>query len=114
MHIHSIDATNQSVGRLASSIAVILRGKLDPKFEPNALPNEKVTVIHAAKMKLTGKKAEQKVFYHYSGYPGGMRARKLDVMMDKNPQRVLWLAVYRMLARNRLRDKIIKNLSISK
>ena len=111
---HTIDAANQSPGRLASTIAVLLRGKLDPKYEPNAMPKEKVVVTNASKMKLTGKKSGQKTYYHYSGYPGGMKSRKLDVMMNKSPQRVLWLAVYRMLARNRLRDKIIKNLTISK
>ena|SRR3989344_2354217 len=110
---YTLDATNQSLGRIASKIAVMLRGKLNPKFQPNVEPNDTVTVSNVAKMKLTGKKAEQKTYYHYSGFPGGMKARKLDVLMDKNPKRVLWLAVYRMLARNRMRDKIIKNLTIS-
>ena len=109
----TLDASNQSLGRLATKIAILLRGKTDPKYQPNLLPTMQVTVTNASKMKITGKKLAQKTYYHYSGFPGGMKARKLDVLMDKNPKRVLWLAVYRMLARNRMRDKIIKNLTIS-
>ena len=109
-----IDATNQSLGRLASKIAVILRGKTNPKYEPNILPEDKVTITNVAKLKLTGKKAEQKTYYHYSDYPGGMKERNLGNMMAKDPSRVLRLAVYRMLAQNRLRAKIIKNLIIQK
>ena len=90
----------------------MLRGKLNPKYQPNVEPTDTVAVSNVAKMKLTGK-GGTKMYYHYSGFPGGMKARKLDVLMDKNPKRVLWLAVYRMLARNRMRDKIIKNLTIS-
>ena len=107
-----LDATNQSPGRLASQIALILRGKTKPTYQPHMLPTEKVTVTNAAKMKFTGKKLDQKTYYHYSGYPGGMKARNLGNMMDKDPRRVLRLAVFRMLAPNRLRSKIIKNLII--
>ncbi len=110
--IHHIDATNQSLGRLASKVAVILRGKTSPSYQPNEMPQEKVTIANIAKIKFTGKKTKQKIYYHYSGYPSGMKAKKLETMFDKNPKKVLWLAVYRMLASNRLRDKIIKNLEI--
>ena len=108
-----LDATNQSLGRLASKIAVILRGKTKPTYQPNILPTEQVTVNNAAKMKFFGKKLEQKTYYHYSGYPGGMKARNLGKEMDKDPRKILRLAVYRMLAQNRLRAKIIKNLIIN-
>lgn len=112
MNIHNLDATNQSLGRLASKIAVILRGKTSPSYQPHLMPQEKVVVTNIKEIKVTGNKAEGKIYYHYSGFPGGMKARKLKDVFDKDPKRILWLAVYRMLARNRLRDKIIKNLEI--
>ena len=110
----TLDATNQSLGRLATKIAVLLRGKTDPKYQPNLLPTMQVTVTNASKMKITGKKLAQKTYYHYSGYPGGMKKRNLGNKMASNPDWVLRTAVYKMLAKNRLRDKIIKNLIITK
>jgi len=110
----TIDATNQSLGRLASKIAVILRGKTDPKYEANLLPTEKVTVTNVSKLKITGNKLQDKTYYHYSGYPGGMKERNLGELMATKPDEVLRKAVYRMLQQNRLRDKIIKNLIIEK
>ena len=107
---HTIDAANQSPGRLASTIAVLLRGKLDPKYEPNAMPKEKVVVTNASKMKLTGKKSGQKTYYHYSGYHSGIRARKLSELWATRPTHVIRECVYRMLPKNKTRDKIIKNL----
>lgn len=110
--LHEIDATNKALGRLASNIAVILRGKTNPSYRPNMLPQEKVIVSNINKIKFSGKKSEQKIYYHYSGYPSGMKARKLGTEFEKNPNKILRLAVYRMLAPNKLRDKIIKNLEI--
>lgn len=110
--IHTIDATNQPLGRLASKIAVILRGKINPSYKPNVMPQEKVIVENVKRIKFSGKKLSQKVYRHYSGYPGGMKTRRLGVVFEKDPKKVLRLAVYRMLAPNRLRDKIIKNLEI--
>lgn len=72
---HQIDATNQSLGRLASQIAVILRGKTTPDYRPNVMPQEKVVVSNSDKIKFTGKKLDQKIYYHYSGYPGGMKKK---------------------------------------
>lgn len=109
---HEIDATNQTLGRLASQIALILRGKTHPDFQPNQMPNDKVIVSNIKKIKFTGKKLTQKMYYHYSGYPGGLKAMKLKTIFGKNPGRVLRGTVYRMLAQNRLRDKIIKNLTV--
>ena len=110
--IHNLDATDQSLGRLASRIAVILRGKTRSTYQPRLLPNERVVVSNIQKLKFTGRKLDQKIYYHYSGYPGGLKERKLGERFAKNPAAVLRLAVYRMLARNRLRDKIIKNLTV--
>ena len=109
----TLDATNQSMGRIASKIALILRGKTKATYEANELPTDKVTVTNVSKMKFTGNKLDQKTYYHYSGYHGGMKARNLGNEMEKDPKRILRMAVYRMLAQNRLRAKIIKNLIIS-
>lgn len=76
------------------------------------MPQEKVVVENVGKVKFTGKKMDQKIYYHYSGYPGGMKARKLKDVFAKDPKKVLWMAVNRMLAKNRLRSRIMKNLEI--
>lgn len=112
--VHEIDAANQSLGRLASKIALILRGKNNPGYKPSELPKEEIRVKNAAKIKFTGDKLNQKIYYHYSGYPGGMKERKLGDLFEKSPEKILRLAVYRMLAQNRLRDKIIKKLKIER
>lgn len=109
---HTIDATDQPLGRLASRIAVILRGKNRPSYKPNEMPIEKVIIENIGKIKFTGKKSSQKIYRHYSGYPSGMKERKLGDYFAKNPKKVLQLAVLRMLAYNRLRSKIMKNLEI--
>lgn len=108
--MHKIDATGEPLGRLASKIALILRGKTNPNFEPNILPEEKVFVENIEKIKITGRKLEQKKYYHYSGYPGGLREKKMKDVFQKNPKEVLRLAVLGMLPKNRLRKEMIKNL----
>lgn len=105
-----IDATNQSLGRLASRVASILRGKTSPGFQPHILSREKVEVQNVDKIKFTGHKFEQKKYYHYSGYPGGLRERKVKDVFEKNPKEVLRRAVFGMLPKNRLRKEMIKNL----
>ena len=110
--VYTIDAANQSLGRLASKVAVILRGKVNPSYKPYLMPQDKVVVTNIKNLKFTGKKLKQKIYYHYSGYPGGLKARRLGDLFEKDPKRVLRLAVYRMLAPNKLRDRIIKNLEI--
>lgn len=107
---HEIDATNESLGRLASKIALILRGKTSPKFQPHKLADEKVVIQNIGKLKLTGRKMEQKKYYHYSGYPGGLREKKVKDVFQKNPSEVLRRAVLGMLPKNRLRKEMIKNL----
>ncbi len=112
MNIHTLDATNQSIGRLASQIAVILRGKIRPNYQPNIEPQEQVTVKNITKAKFTGNKLDGKKYYHYSRYPSGMKKRNLGDQFTKDPAWVLKHAVYSMLAPNKIRDKIIKNLII--
>ena len=110
MNMKEIDATNQSLGRLASQIALLLRGKDSPKFQPHVLNEEKVVVSNVDKIKFTGRKLEQKKYYHYSGYPGGIKERKMGEVFAKNPKEVLRRAVFGMLPKNRLRKEMIKNL----
>lgn len=105
-----IDAANQPLGRLASRIALTLRGKTNPKFQPHILSNEKVVIFNVEKIKLTGRKLEQKKYYHYSGYPGGLKEKKMKDVFEKNPGEVLKRAVWGMLPKNRLRKEMIKNL----
>lgn len=110
MEIFQIDATNQSLGRLASRIATVLRGKHKATYEPRITPQITVEVSNINKVKFTGLKLDQKIQYHYSGYPGGMKARTLGELWEKRPQEVIRHTVYRMLPNNRTRDVIIKNL----
>lgn len=112
--IHTLDATNKTLGRLASAIAVLLRGKDSPSFKPYLMPSIKVKIINAGKIRFTGKKFDQKVYYRYSGYPGGIRARKLSEAFTRDPARVLRAAVLNMLPKNRQRSRIIGNLEIQK
>ena len=105
-----IDASNQPLGRLASKIAQFLRGKHSPAFQPHILSKEKVMVTNTGKIKFTGRKLEQKKYYHYSGYPGGLSEKKMKDVFEKNPNEVLRRAVWGMLPKNRLRKEMIKNL----
>ncbi len=112
MNTHTIDAKDQALGRLATKIAVLLRGKNRATYQPNLMPQEKVIVENIRDMKFTGRKLEQKTYYHYSGYPGGMKARSLKRLTAERPERVLRQAVMNMLPQNRMRAKIIRNLEI--
>src|SRR3989344_1700386 len=110
---YTIDATNQSLGRLASKVAVILRGKNLPTYTPNELPVSQVVIANLKNVKFTGNKFNQKKYYHYSGYHGGIKARNLSELWNSKPEEVLRKMVYRMLPINRTRDKIIKNLTFN-
>jgi len=107
-----IDATGKSVGRLASDIARLLQGKHKPTYVPNKDEGDFVEVRNAAKVKVTGRKLEQKVYYHYSGYPGGMKTKKLQSVMSRNPGEALKRAVKNMLPKNRLQKDRLKRLTI--
>ena len=109
-----IDATNQSLGRLASRIAIVLRGKHLATYQPNVLPEIEVRIKNLDKVKFTGDKLKSKIYYRYSGYHGGIKARTLGERWAKDPAGVLKHGVYRMLPQNKTRDKIIKNLKIEK
>ncbi len=107
-----IDATGKSVGRLASEIARILQGKTKATYVPNKDEGDFVEVRNAAKVKMTGRKLGQKVYYHYSGYPGGMKTTKLQAVMARNPGEALKRAVKNMLPKNRLQQERIKRLTV--
>jgi large subunit ribosomal protein L13 len=108
--IVEIDAEGQSLGRLCSRIAILLRGKHLASFEPHIQPNIDVVVSNIDKIKFTGTKYETKKFFHYSGYPGGLKERTLGTEWEKKPKEVLRHTVYRMLPVNRMRDKVITHL----
>ncbi len=110
MTTYEIDATNQALGRIATQAATALRGKHLPSFSPEKLPTTEVVISNLKAAKFTGHKLEQKTYYHYSGYHGGIRARNLGEEWEKNPQEVLRHVIYRMLPKNKTRDKIIQNL----
>jgi|SRR3989338_241523 len=107
-----VDATNQSLGRLASKIAVLLRGKHLASYRPNILPEVEVNIKNLKKVKFTGSKFTDKIYYRYSGYHSGIKARTLKERWEKNPADVLRYSVFRMLPKNKTRDKIIRNLRI--
>lgn len=110
--IYKINAENQTVGSLATKIAVILRGKDKPEYERNIDNGGIVEVANIDKLKFTGKKLEQKKYYSYSGYPGGLKTIKMKELKEKNPGLILKKAVREMLPDNRLRNNMLKRLII--
>jgi large subunit ribosomal protein L13 len=107
-----VDAEGQTLGRLASRIATILRGKHKPQFSPAVDVGDFVVVVNAEKIRVTGRKLEQKIYYRHSGYPGGLREIRLDDQLQRHPTRVLEAAVRGMLPRNRLGRKMFKKLKV--
>ncbi len=110
---HKIDATDKSPGKLASNIAILLRGKNKPTFEAHRDMGDEVLVSNVAKMKITGRKLEQKKYYRHTGYPGGLRSENMGELMEKKPEEVLKRAVFGMLPKNKLRAKQIKRLKFN-
>ena len=110
--IHKIDANDQIAGRLASKIAILLQGKNKTSYQPHIDCGDSVEVSNVAKLKFTGQKLNNKVYYRHTGYPGGIRTKKLSDLMKTNPGEVLHRAVYNMLPKNKLRAKMIKRLII--
>jgi large subunit ribosomal protein L13 len=97
-----VDAQAQTLGRLATRIADVLRGKGKPQYTPHVDTGDFVVVVNAEKIRVTGKKLEQKVYYRHSGYPGGLRERTLAEQLQRRPEEVLRRAVRGMLPKNRL------------
>lgn len=108
-----VDAQDVVLGRLAAVICTRLRGKHKPLYTPHVDCGDNVIVINAEKVKITGKKSDQDVFYWFTGYPGGIKGRtKGQILEGKHPERVIYKAVERMLPKNTLNEKIIKNLKV--
>lgn len=110
--LHKIDASNQTVGRIATKIALILRGKNKPEYQPNIDCGDIVEVSNIKKLKFTGKKLEQKQYHSYSGYPGGLKSVKMRDLAEKKPGEILFRAVREMLPPTRLRNNMMKRLVI--
>ncbi len=108
---HMIDATGKPLGRLATHIATLLRGKNKPTYMPHIDAGDFVVVANAKDIKLTGKKADQKVYHHYSGYPGGLKTKKIADVLAKRPDAVISEAVKQMLPRTKLRNNMMKRLT---
>ena len=109
---HVVDARGQVVGRLASRVASILRGKHKPTYNPQELCGDNVVVLNASDVVLTGDKREKKTYYWHTGYPGGLRQRTAAEQFDRKPEEVLRRAVWGMLPNNRLRKKQARMLRI--
>ena len=109
---HVMDATDKILGRLATQIAKLLMGKHKPIFSRNQDTGDYVVVINAEKVRVTGNKAKQKLYYRHSGYPGGLRSVSLEEMMQTHPTRVIGHAVKGMLPHNRLGASMIKKLKV--
>ncbi|MDE6962970.1 MAG: 50S ribosomal protein L13 [Lachnospiraceae bacterium] len=107
-----VDATNMTLGRLASETAKILRGKNKPIFTPFLDMGDYVIIVNADKVKVTGKKLDQKIYYHHSGYVGGLKQTTLREMMAKKPERVVELAVKGMLPKGPLGRQMYTKLYV--
>lgn len=107
-----VDAEGQNLGRLATRIATVLRGKHKPTFTPSMDMGDFVIVVNADKVTVTGGKLDDKKYYRYSGYPGGLRETTLRTVLSKHPTRVLEAAVRGMLPKNRLGRQMIKKLKV--
>lgn len=107
-----VDATGQTLGRLATQIATALRGKHKPEYTPHCDVGDFVVVINADKIAVTGRKRDEKLYHRYSGYPGGLRSRTLAEMLERRPEEPLRLAVKGMLPRNRIARAQLRKLKI--
>ena len=107
-----VDAEGQTLGRLSSQIASVLRGKNKPIYTPHADCGDYVIVVNADKVKVTGKKMDQKIYYHHSEYVGGMKETNLKTMLDKHPERVVEHAVKGMLPKGPLGRSMYKKLFV--
>jgi len=107
-----VDADGKNLGRLASEIADVLRGKNKPQYTPHVDTGDFVVVVNADKIAVTGRKTTQKVYYRHSGYPGGLKSETLGQLLERRPTEVLRKAVKGMLPKNRLAAKQLRKLKI--
>ncbi len=107
-----VDAEGKTLGRLASKIARILMGKHKPYYTPHLDTGDFVIVVNADKIRVTGRKLDQKMYYRYSGYPGGLKSVPLRKQLQAHPDRVIWAAVRNMLPKNKLGRAMLKKLKV--
>jgi len=107
-----VDAAGQTLGRLAARVARILRGKHKPMYSPSVDTGDFVIVVNAEKIHVTGRKLDQKIYYRYSGYPGGLKEITLRNLLQRHPTRVIEHAVRGMLPKNRLGRQMFKKLKV--
>ena len=107
-----IDARGEILGRLASQVAGILRGKNKVIYTPHADTGDEVIVINARDIQVTGKKREQKTYYHHTGHPGGLKSVKFDTLFKKEPEKIITMAVRGMLPHNKLGRAMLKKLRV--
>jgi len=107
-----VDAAGQNLGRLSSKVAAILRGKHKPMFSPHMDTGDFVIIINADKVEVTGKRLDDKLYYHFSGYPGGLKQTTLRTQLATHPERVLAASIKGMLPHNRLGRKMFKKLKL--
>ena len=107
-----VDAENMILGRMASQIASVLKGKHKPFYSPHQDVGDFVVVVNAEKIRVTGNKVKEKMYYRHSGYPGGQKETSLQQMLQKHPERVIELAVKRMLPKNVLGRKMFLKLKV--
>lgn len=104
------DATGQVLGRLSTQIAMALRGKTTAAYRPDRIANVEIVVTNVDKMRVTGKKLKQKLYYHFSGYPGGLKTKRME---EVDPKSRLMLAVKRMLPANKIRPRLLKKMILT-
>ena len=107
-----VDANGKTLGRLATQLADLLRGKRKPEYTPHCDTGDFVVVVNAEKIRVTGNKMNDKLYYRHSGYPGGLRSRTLAEMLERRPEEVIRIAVKGMLPRNRLARRQITKLKV--
>lgn len=107
-----VDASGQTLGRVASQVAAVLSGKHKPTFTPGADLGDHVVIVNAEKIVVTGNRLDAKMYYRHSMYPGGLKSETLRVMLDKHPTRVLTIAVRGMLPHNRYGRALLKKLKV--
>jgi len=107
-----VDARDETLGRLATRIATVLRGKHKPSYSPHLDVGDFVVVVNADKIRVTGKKLDQKIYYRHSGYPGGLKSMTLRRQLAQHPTRVIRSAVWGMLPHNRLGRAMVKKLRV--
>ena len=109
-----VDAKDKTLGRLASSLAIRLRGKHRPEYTPNADLGDYIVVVNANKIKVTGDKLNQKKYFKHSGYPGGIKSKSLDEVIKNSPEEAIKMAVKGMLPKNKLGKKMLTKLKVYK